>query len=166
MKKLLPLLIFLLLAGCTQADQDALDELYEAFERNHDELETEFSTMLDEMEDSGEADREAQLKLIYDEMLPAIEDFRRTIHNYSVTGSEHEQLKEEMLTYIDSLETLVELNGEFSRTVINYNPLGDSEFKEEVDSLLAEIESQEDLVDERYNQIQEHYGELTPGEGS
>lgn len=164
MRKLFPLLIFLLLAGCTQADQDALDELYEAFERNHDELESEFSDMLSEVEDEG--DREAQLKVIYDEMLPRIEDFRRTIHNYSVTGTEHEQLKEEMLTYIDSLETLVELNGEFNRAVISYNPLGDTEFKEEVDDLLAEIESQENLVEDRYRQIQEKYESLTSGEGS
>lgn len=164
MRKLFPLLIFLLLAGCTQADQDALDELYEAFERNHDELESEFSDMLSEVEDEG--DREAQLKVIYDEMLPGIEDFRRTIHNYSVTGTEHEQLKEEMLTYIDSLETLVELNGEFNRAVISYNPLGDTEFKEEVDDLLAEIESQENLVEDRYRQIQEKYESLTSGEGS
>ncbi|MCG1009361.1 hypothetical protein J4760_04745 [Salinicoccus sp. ID82-1] len=164
MKKLIPILIFLLLAGCAQGDRQALDDLYEAFERNHEELETEFTELFNEMEESE--DREAKLRMIYEEALPRIEDLRRTIHNYTVTGTEHEQLKEEMLTYTNSLENLVELYGEFNRTFINYNPLGDSDFREEVDDQLAEIESQEELVQERYQGIQEDYEQLTSEKGS
>ncbi|TVT29734.1 hypothetical protein FO441_05495 [Salinicoccus cyprini] len=164
MKKLIPILIFLLLAGCAQGDRQALDDLYEAFERNHEELETEFTELFNEMEESE--DREAKLRMIYEEALPRIEDLRRTIHNYTVTGTEHEQLKEEMLTYTNSLENLVELYGEFNRTFINYNPLGDSDFREKVDDQLAEIESQEELVQERYQGIQEDYEQLTSEKGS
>ncbi|MFC3418418.1 hypothetical protein ACFOLA_02700 [Salinicoccus hispanicus] len=164
MKKLIPILIFLLMAGCAQGDQQALDDLYEAFERNHEELQTEFTELFNEMEESE--DREAKLRLIYEEALPKIEDLRRTIHNYTVTGTEHEQLKEEMLTYTNSLENLIELYGEFNRTFVNYNPLGDSDFREEVDEQLSEIESQEELVRERYQTIQEDYDQLTSGNSS
>ncbi|GAB3061323.1 hypothetical protein ACFOU0_06465 [Salinicoccus sesuvii] len=159
MKKLIPVLIFLLLAGCAQGNQDSLDDLYEAFERNHDSLQAEFSELMGEMEETE--DREAKIRIIYEEALPKIEDLRRTIHNYTVTGTEHEQLKEEMLTYTNSLENLVELYGEFNRTFVNYNPLGASDFREEVDERLDEIESQEELVRQRYESIQEDYAQLT-----
>lgn len=159
MKKLIPILIFVILAGCAQGSQESLDELYEAFERNHEELQAEFTELFNEMEESE--DREAKIRIIYEEALPRIEDLRRTIHNYTVTGTEHEQLKEEMLTYTNSLENLIELYGEFNRTFINYNPLGDSDFREEVDGQLDEIESQEELVRERYESIQEDYDQLT-----
>lgn len=159
MKKIFPVLMLLLLTACSQPDQESLDALYEAFDRNHDRLKTEFEEMYEESSETS--DREEQLKIIYDKMLPRIEDFRRTIHNHTVTGHEHEKFKEDILTYIDSLETLVKLHGEFNRTFINYNPLGEDEFKGEIEEIMSEIEAQEKQLDERYENINETYEALS-----
>lgn len=160
MKKIIPfIIVLLLLAGCSYENQEELDELYNAFERNHSEIEADFKNYYSEIDASD--DRETQLKIIYEELIPMIEDFRTTIENYTVSNKEHESLKENMLSYIDSLKALTELNGEFNRTFVSSNPLSDENFTDDINSMLQEIEDKENEVKNGYDNITEEYENLT-----
>src|SRR5699024_9008674 len=132
MKKLLTLcsitIIVLISVGCSSQDQETFNNMYEAFERNHDEIETEFNENFEQIERSD--NRDEQLKIIYDEMIPRLEDFRMTISNFTLNTEDHTALQEDMLNYIDSLQKLLELNGEFNRSFNVTNPFGDSNFSE------------------------------------
>ncbi|WP_411842025.1 hypothetical protein [Salinicoccus sp. HZC-1] len=160
MKKIIPfIIVLLLLAGCSYGNQEELDELYNAFERNHSEIEEDFKNYYSEIDSSD--DREIQLKIIYDELIPMTEDFRTTIENYTVSNKEHESLKENMLSYIDSLKELTELNGEFNRKFVSSNPLSDENFTDDINSMLQEIEDKENEVKNGYDNITEEYENLT-----
>lgn len=159
MKKILPfLLIAFFLTGCSSVNQEEMDALYNAFERNQTEIEADFEKYYSEIEASD--DREAQLKVIYEEMIPAIEDFKTTIQNYSVTAQEHKALKEDMLSYIESLKELTENSGEFNRTFIAGNPFDESS-AEEVETMLQEIKTLETQVQQDYDTVTEGYENLT-----
>src|SRR5699024_12047070 len=107
------LLAELLIAGCQAQDQEELDAMYSAFELNQSEIETDFQDYYKEIEASD--DRETQLRIIYEEMIPAIEDFETTIQNYEVSSDEHRALKEDMLAYIGSLHVLIGIIGKFNK---------------------------------------------------
>ena len=159
MKKIFPiLLIIFLVAGCQAANQEELDELYSAFERNQSEIEADFETYYEEIESAD--NREKQLKIIYEEMIPAIEDFKTTIQNYDVTAEDHKALKEDMLAYIGSLRELTEQIGEFNRTFIAGNPF-DEEFTKEADKVLEAVKTQEEQVQSDYDKVLDEYQNLT-----
>lgn len=158
MKKIFPfLLIAFFLTGCSSVNQEEMDELYSAFERNQSEIEADFEKYYAEIESSDE--REAQLKVIYEEMIPAIEDFKTTIQNYNVTAEEHKALKEDMLSYIDSLNELTERSGEFNRTFIAANPF-DEGSAEEAEKILEEIKTLEEQVQHDYDMVTDGYENL------
>ena len=155
MKKLLALcsitIIVLISVGCSSQDQETFNSMYDAFERNHDEIETEFNEDFEQIESSD--NRDEQLKIIYDEMIPRLEDFRMTISNFTLNTEKHTALQEDMLNYIDALQKLLELNGEFNRSFNAANPFGESDFSEEVTQMQEEIESQESGVTRQYENI-------------
>lgn len=163
MKKLLSqcsiMIIVLILAGCSSGDQETFNDMNEAFERNHGEIETEFNENFERIEASH--NRDEQLKIIYDEMIPRLGDFKTTINNFTVTGEDHIALKEDMLSYIDSLQELLELNGEFNRSFNVSNPFDDSDFSEEMTQMQEEIESQESEVEQQYEKILEKHENIT-----
>lgn len=158
MKRLIPILLAgFLIAGCQAQDQEELDAMYSAFERNQSEIETDFQDYYKEIEASD--DRETQLRIIYEEMIPAIEDFETTIQNYEVSSDEHRALKEDMLAYIGSLHELTGNIGKFNRTFIAGNPF-DDEFTKEAGEILETVRSQEEKVQNDYDRVLDGYEEL------
>ncbi|AKG74284.1 lipoprotein [Salinicoccus halodurans] len=159
MKKIFPiLLIVFFVTGCQAADNEELDELYSAFERNQSEIEADFQNYYEEIESSD--NRETQLKIIYEEMIPAIEDFKTTIQNYDVTAEDHKALKEDMLAYISSLHELTGQIGEFNRTFIAGNPF-DEGFTEDADKVLEAVRKKEEQVQQAYEKVLDEYENLT-----
>lgn len=158
MKKMFPILVLIfLVTGCQAANQEELDELYNAFERNQAEIEADFNTYYEQIEKTD--NRETQLKIIYEDMIPAVEDFKMTIQNYTVKAEEHKILKDGMLSYIDSLHALTEQIGEFNRTFIAGNPF-DDQFVEEADKVLEEVKSMENQVQNDYEKVLKEYKNL------
>ncbi|HIW12988.1 MAG TPA: hypothetical protein H9891_07490 [Candidatus Salinicoccus stercoripullorum] len=158
MKKLIPILLAaFLIVGCQAQDREEFDAMYNAFERNQSEIEADFHDYYEKIEASD--DRETQLRIIYEEMIPAVEDFEATIQNYEVSSEEHKALKEDMLSYISSLHELAGNIGKFNRTFIAANPF-DDEFTKEADEILETIKSQEEQVQHDYDKVLDGYEKL------
>ncbi|WP_052255912.1 hypothetical protein [Salinicoccus sp. YB14-2] len=157
MKKLIFLMAALsfILMGCGENESDDLESLYEAFNRNHEELRNEMERELEDIRNSDE--RENQLDIYYNNLIPKFEDFKSVINNYDFGESDHLELQESMLDYINTLETLTKRYGEFNLNFYVSNPMDDDSFSETFDEDLEEIKKLEDNIDSKHDLIEEQY---------
>lgn len=157
MKKLIFLMaaVSFILMACGENESDDLESLYEAFNRNHEELRNDMERELEDIRNTE--DRENQLDIYYNNLMPKFEDFKSVINNYDFGETEHLELQESMLDYINTLETLAKRYGEFNLNFYVSNPFDDDRFSEAFDEDLEEIKKLEDNIETKYNLIEEQY---------
>ena len=162
MKKIIFLMaaVSFILMGCGENESDDMESLYEAFNRNHEELRNDMERELEDIRDSD--DRENQVDIYYNNLVPKFDDFKSIINNYEFGSTENLELQESMLDYINTLETLTKRYGEFNLKFYVSNPMDDDSFSEsfeedleEIQLLEDDIESKHDLIEEQYNSIKE-----------
>ena len=95
------------------------------------------------------------MKLIH--LVPKFDDFKSVINNYEFGSTEHLELQESMLDYINTLETLTKRYGEFNLNFYVSNPMDDDSFSESFEEDLEEIQLLEDNIDTKYDEIEEQY---------
>ena len=157
MKKLIFLMaaVSFILIGCGDNESDDLGSLYEAFSRNHEELRNDMERELEDIRNSD--DRESQVDIYYNNLVPKFDDFKSVINNYEFGGTDHLELQESMLDYINTLETLTKRYGEFNLNFYVSNPMDDDSFSESFEQDLEEIQMLEDNIDTKFNSIEEQY---------
>lgn len=157
MKKTIFLMVIVsfILMGCGESENDDLESLYEAFNRNHEELRNDMERELEDIRNSD--DRENQLDIYYNNLMPRFDDFKSVIDNYEFGSTDHLELQESMLDYINTLETLTKRYGEFNLNFYVSNPMDDDSFSESFEEDLEEIQLLEVNIESKHDAIEQQY---------
>lgn len=159
MKKIIFMFLttLLILAGCNQ-DGDSLSELHESFNRNHEDLSEDINEALEDI--SEENNRKEQLATFYDELTPKFDDFKQTVSNYTFSSEAPQQLQEDIIQYLEELEALIRMYGDFNLNFHAANPLTDEHLSDTFDEELKNITEKEDAVRQTYEDITRTFDEL------
>lgn len=160
MKKIIFLMaaVSFILMGCGENESDDMESLYEAFNRNHEELRNDMERELEDIRDAD--DRENQVDIYYNNLVPKFDDFKSVINNYEFGSTENLELQESMLDYINTLETLTKRYGEFNLNFYVSNPMDDDSFSESFEEDLEEIQLLEDDIETKHELIEEQYNSI------
>lgn len=148
-----------ILMACNNGETSELEEMYEAFNRNHEELRNEVERELDNVRAAD--DREEQLDIYYNNLIPKFDDFKAVISNFEFGSTENLELQETMLDYIDSLEELTRMYGQFNLNFYVSNPMDDEDFSTSFAEELDAIRALEVETEEKYEAVEARYNELT-----
>lgn len=161
MKKMILLIsvVSFVLMACNDGEFTELEDMYEAFNRNHEELRNNVERELDHVREAG--NREEQLDIYYNNLLPQFDDFKAVINNYEFGSTENLELQESMLDYIDSLEELTRMYGQFNLNFYVSNPLDEEDFSESFNEDLEEIRAQEVEAERKHETVEDQYNEIT-----
>lgn len=161
MKRLIVMISALsfILMACNDGEDTELEEMYEAFNRNHEELRNDVERDLNDISDSD--DRDTQLDLYYNDLIPKFDDFKSVINNFEFGSTANLELQESMLDYIDSLENLTKEYGQFNLNFYVANPMDDEDFSVSFEEDLDEVRQLEVEVENKYDAVEKQYDELT-----
>lgn len=161
MKKIILMIsaVSFILMACNNGETSELEEMYEAFNRNHEELRNEVERELDNVRAAD--DREEQLDIYYNNLIPKFDDFKAVISNFEFGSPENLELQETMLDYIDSLEELTRMYGQFNLNFYVSNPMDDEDFSTSFAEELDAIRALEVETEEKYEAVEARYNELT-----
>ncbi len=161
MKKMILLISALgfLLVGCSNGELTELEKMYEAFNRNHEELRNDVEQELEDVRAAD--DREEQIDIYYNNLIPKFDDFKAVINNFEFGSTENLELQESMLDYIASLEELTRMYGQFNLNFHVANPLDDEAFSESFETDLEAIRALEAETERKYESVLEQYDTLT-----
>ncbi|SOC39259.1 hypothetical protein [Salinicoccus kekensis] len=160
MKKIILMIsaVSFILMACNDGETSEMEEMYEAFNRNHEELRNDVERELDAVRNAE--DREEQLDIYYNNLIPKFDDFKAVINNFEFGSTENLELQESMLDYIDSLEELTRMYGQFNLNFHVANPMDDEDFSTSFEEELDAIRALEVETDEKYEAVEAQYNAL------